>query len=55
MLLGIDGLNINSTENELGEKPSAGNNFDATLANKSDLSVARSRDKTYIKRNKFVN
>ena len=37
MLSGIDGLNINSTENELGEKPSARNNFDVTLANKYAL------------------
>jgi len=35
MLLEIDGLNNNSTENALGERPSAGNNFEATLANKS--------------------
>jgi len=33
-LFRIDDLNINSIENELGEKPSAGNNFDVTFANK---------------------
>jgi len=35
MLSGIDGLNNNSTKNVLGERPSTGNNFEATLANKS--------------------
>jgi len=34
MLSKIDGLNINSTKNELQEKPSVGNNLDATFANK---------------------
>ena len=37
MFSGINNMNINSTENELGEKPSTCNNFDATLANKSSL------------------
>jgi hypothetical protein len=35
MLSGIDGLNNNSIENALGERPSAGNSLEATLANKS--------------------
>jgi hypothetical protein len=35
MLLGIDGLNNNSTENALGERPSTDNNLEAKLANKS--------------------
>jgi hypothetical protein len=35
MLSGINGLNNNSTENALGEKPSTCNNFEMTLANKS--------------------
>jgi len=37
MLLGIDDLNINSAENELGENPSACDNFEVILANKSAL------------------
>jgi hypothetical protein len=35
ILSGIDGLNNNSTENALGERPSESNNLEATLANKS--------------------
>ena len=35
MLYGINGLNNSSIENALGERPSAGNSLEATLANKS--------------------
>jgi hypothetical protein len=35
MLSGIDGLDNNSIENALEDKPSAGNNLESTLANKS--------------------
>ena len=35
MLSKIDDLNNNSTENTFGERPSEGNNLEATLANKS--------------------
>jgi hypothetical protein len=35
MLSKIDGLNNNSIENELGERPSTGNSLEVTLANKS--------------------
>ena len=35
MLSGIDGLNNNSIENELGERSYAGNSLEVTLANKS--------------------
>jgi hypothetical protein len=35
MLSGIDGLDNNSIENALQDKPSMGNNLESTLANKS--------------------
>jgi hypothetical protein len=35
MLSRIDGMNNNSIENALGERPSAGYSLEATLANKS--------------------
>jgi hypothetical protein len=35
MLSRIDGLNNNSTENALGERPLTDNNLEATLASKS--------------------
>jgi hypothetical protein len=35
ILLGTDGQNNSSTENVLGDKPSAGRSFEATLASRS--------------------
>ena len=37
MLLGIEGLNINSIENRSGLKSSAGMSLEATLARRSEL------------------
>jgi len=39
MLSEIDGLNKNSIENALGERPSVGNNLEATLASRSDFEL----------------